>query len=573
MKRLLSLMLCLILVLSVFSGCGSDPTVSTEETTAVSESEAVAEAPQEEAAETVEEATVEATESVVESVVEEEPAEPAHTLPLTEDDITFTLFTGMNPNLMTVIDTYAETSIIRWLTEVTGVTVEIPAVHPASEAEQWTLMAASGDFADFMCSIGNYTGGAQGALDDEIIYDLNDMQEYMPYFFDMLASDPDVAKDCTLDSGSIAATYRVITGDYYIYDYGPVVRADWLDALALEVPTTYDEYYEVLKAFKSEYDATMWMSGSQTSVLSLGYNIRCGYTFGRASGLDCFYVEDGEVKCGFYADEFKDYLTMMQQWTSEGLISTDFAMTSSDYVNSDGTSFANVTSNKHGIWKEEANGLTAYDGYDMELVAAPFARQNADDVISVENGKTRVDGIQFAIATTCEYPELAAEWLDMWYSEEAEIVANWGLEGEGFEYDENGEPHYTELVTNNPNGLAMSFARELYAAPTGGYMYNMQTVYSLWNEQQIAFCELWGENMDNAKSLPSFMSKTTEESEEFAQLSGDLITYVSETLSKLVLGELNLEADLDTFISTIKEMGMDRLLEIQQDSYDRYLER
>ena len=33
------------------------------------------------------------------------------------------------------------------------------------------------------------------------------------------------------------------------------------------------------------------------------------------------------------------------------------------------------------------------------------------------------------------------------------------------------------------------------------------------------------------------------------------------------------EGDLDTFVSTIKEMGMDRLVEIQQASYDRYLER
>lgn len=565
MKRLLSLMLCVLLVVGLISGCGTEAS-TVSEAAQESVTEPVSQAP-----ETVpeqEEVSVSEAESLV-----EEPVKPSHELPLTEEDITFTLFTGMNPNLMTVIDTYAETAIIRWLTEVTGVTVEIPAVHPASEAEQWTLMAASGDFADFMCSIGNYTGGAQGALDDEIVYDLNQFQEEMPYFFDMLATYPDVAKDCTLDSGSIPATYRVISGDYYNMDFGEVIRSDWLEALNLEIPQTYDEYYDVLKAFKSEYDATMWMSGSQTSVLSLGYNIRCGYTFGRASGLDCFYQENGEVKCGFYAEEFKDYLTMVQKWTGEGLIDPDFTTYSCDYVNSDGTAFAAVTSGEHGIWKEEANGFAAYDAYDMEFTAIPLARHNADDVISVNAGKTRVDGIQFAIATTCEHPELAAQWLDMWYSEDGTMVANWGLEGEGFEYDENGDPHYTELVTNNPNGLAMSFARELYAAPTGGYMYNMATVYSLWDEHQLSAAEVWCQNFDASKAMPSFMSRTTEESEEYAQISGDLVTYVSETLSKLQLGELNLENDLDTFISTIREMGMDRLVELNQISYDRYMAR
>lgn len=565
MKRLLSLILCVLLVAGLLSGCGTEAS-TVSEAAQESVTEPVSQAP-----ETVpeqEEVSVSEAESLV-----EEPVKPSHELPLTEEDITFTLFTGMNPNLMTVIDTYAETAIIRWLTEVTGVAVEIPAVHPASEAEQWTLMAASGDFADFMCSIGNYTGGAQGALDDEIVYDLNQFQEEMPYFFDMLATYPEVAKDCTLDSGSIPATYRVISGDYYNMDSGEVIRSDWLEALNLEIPQTYDEYYDVLKAFKSEYDATMWMSGSQTSVLSLGYNIRCGYTFGRASGLDCFYQENGEVKCGFYAEEFKDYLTMIQKWTGEGLIDPDFTTYSCDYVNSDGTAFAAVTSGEHGIWKEEANGFAAYDAYDMEFTAIPLARHNADDVISVDAGKTRVDGIQFAIATTCEHPELAAQWLDMWYSEEGTMVANWGLEGEGFEYDENGDPHYTELVTNNPNGLAMSFARELYAAPTGGYMYNMSTIYSLWDEQQLSAAEVWCQNFDASKAMPSFMSRTTEESEEYAQISGDLVTYVSETLSKLQLGELNLENDLDTFISTIREMGMDRLLELNQISFDRYMAR
>ena len=571
-KRLLALLLACAMMLAL-AACGGGEAASSAP---AEESAAVSEAAPEAAPETAEEPAPEeapAEEAPVEESVPAEPEEPAHVLPLTEEDITFHLFTGMNPNLMTYVEDYTATAIIRWLTEQTGVKMEIPAVHPATEAEQWTLMIASGDYADFLCSLGNYTGGAQGALDDEIVYDLNDMQEYMPYFYGMLETYPEVYKNCKLDSGSMPATYRVISGDYYPADAGMMVRADWLDAVGLEVPTTYDEYYEVLKAFKSEYDATMWMSGSGSSTLAHGYNIRAGYTFGRVSGLDCFTLEDGKVQCGFYTEEFKEFLTMIQKWMGEGLIDRDYFTYNCDFVNSDSNAFQAVSTGKHGIWKEEANGFAAYDGYDMEIVAAPYARHNADDVIAIDGGKSRVDGIQFAISTTCEHPELAAEWLDMWYSPEAEIVANWGLEGEGFEYDADGNPHYTELITNNPDGLAMNFARELYAAPTGGYMYNMQTVYSLWNEAQLSAAELWCQNISGEKQLPTYMSMTTEESEQYSSIAGDLITYVSENLSKLMLGELNLEGDLDTFISTIKEMGMDDLIEIQQGVYERYLER
>lgn len=55
---------------------------------------------------------------------------------------------------------------------------------------------------------------------------------------------------------------------------GLAIRKDWLDKLNMDIPETYEDWYNVLKVFKSEYNATMWATSSATlsyNYLSMGY--------------------------------------------------------------------------------------------------------------------------------------------------------------------------------------------------------------------------------------------------------------------------------------------------------------
>ena len=37
-------------------------------------------------------------------------------------------------------------------------------------------------------------------------------------------------------------------------------------------------------------------------------------------------------------------------------------------------------------------------------------------------------------------------------------------------------------------GSGQSFGK--FSPPTGGYLYNMQTVYSLWSEETLSYCDV-----------------------------------------------------------------------------------
>ena len=65
---------------------------------------------------------------------------------------------------------------------------------------------------------------------------------------------------------------------------------------------------------------------------------------------------------------------------------------------------------------------------------------------------------------------------------------------------------------------------------------------------------------------------TTDESDEYNSMAGDITTYGQENFLKYIIGDAPI-SDLDSFIQTCKDMGIEKCLEIRQASLDRYYQR
>lgn len=70
--------------------------------------------------------------------------------------------------------------------------------------------------------------------------------------------------------------------------------------------------------------------------------------------------------------------------------------------------------------------------------------------------------------------------------------------------------------------------------------------------------------------LPEGISLTSDESAEASALQSDIYTYVSEAIPKFILGDLDIEADWDEFVSNVKSMGIEDVIDIYQGALDRY---
>lgn len=70
------------------------------------------------------------------------------------------------------------------------------------------------------------------------------------------------------------------------------------------------------------------------------------------------------------------------------------------------------------------------------------------------------------------------------------------------------------------------------------------------------------------------ISLTSEESQERSSMYTDIQSYVLETSTRFVTGELDVTGeDWDNYINTIKGRGLDRCVEITQGALDRYMAR
>ena len=64
---------------------------------------------------------------------------------------------------------------------------------------------------------------------------------------------------------------------------------------------------------------------------------------------------------------------------------------------------------------------------------------------------------------------------------------------------------------------------------------------------------------------------SAEETDQLAQISNDIATYSNETLMKLCLGQYDL-ANIDEYINTLKELGLEDYVAIYQARHNRYMQ-
>ena len=176
-----------------------------------------------------------------------------------------------------------------------------------------------------------------------------------------------------------------------------------------------------------------------------------------------------------------------------------------------------------------------------------------------------------SISTQCENTELATKWCNFWFTEQGFLLATYGIEGESYTLDASGNPVFTELVTNNPNGLSQREAQSMYSLSQFPTLSKKSVDFLSLNDEQIAAIEVWDSSIDGAYLMPD-VSLTPEESAEYASIMSDINTYASTTVDQMVIGEFSL-ADWDAFTDTLRGMKLERCVEIYQAALDRYNSR
>ena len=607
-KKQMALALVACMLLGLCAGCGQR---STEDSAAPSPSAAAS------AETTAEQNTPDVTEpdSAQEASSQEMPAETDFTeananmdftayqemlkglttaLPITEDEVILTYFMGFETNTLSYLDggDLMNHQVWTWLRENTGVTVDLTVVDKANQSDKFNLMIASGDYTDLM-NIGDYTAGTEAAYEEDIIIDLSDyIEEYMPNYDQIIHSDQNVLKEVQ-DGDMFLRAYPIKDQIANPTGIGAFVRMDWLEDLDLEVPQTYDELTEVLRAFKTEKGATEPMAlfntvSLQNGLLSGGFGSLAELS-ANAMGTNfsnSFYQEDGEVIYGATAEGTRKYLSWLHDLYTENLINFEnmqnretnpFSDLNAGYA-ADGTNgyifsnqpfggnYSTMAASQYG--DENCNWWPVQDVAETAGQTIPFFEENS---LVDSTGASAI-----SISSQCDNVEVALQFLDFGYSYEGSLLYNFGFQkgsGQGqyetWDFDAEGVPTFDAEVMNSiaTTNIASSI---IATKDLAGVVFDARLAFE-FGERELSCFEAWSTNKNTSNILGSDTILTAQEMTDASAIYSDIITYVGTSALQFINGDLdvNSDADWNAYVDNITSMGIEKLTSIVQGAYDR----
>ncbi len=501
--------------------------------------------------------------------------------PLSKEKLVLTAFAPFNPSKTGgAISNYGELPIYKILAEKTNITMKF--IHPpvGQEKEQLNLMVAAGDFPDVIeWEWMNYMGGAEKAIRDGAATPLNKMlPKYAPNLSRLLKQNPQIRKEMLTDKGTIYCFPFLRKDPFLRSTWGFQLRKDWLDKLGLKVPTTVNEWYTVLKAFK-ERDPNGNGKADEIPLIATGLH---GNPYGNNAlrywtfpwGIEYgFYHVKGVVKYGPAEPEFKDWLKTMNQWYREGLIDPDF-------ISNDDKSFdAKVLNDIAGSWHGTSSGnfgrftaLAQKKNPDFHLVGAPYPLGAAGKPYNLYSSAAKqFPGSGAAITKSNKHVIETVKFLDYAFSPEGHMLFNFGVEGLTYKMV-NGYPQLTDLIAKNPK-LPIDQAIGAHFRGVDQPPCEMdRRIY----EQRVFLPELrdsiklWA-TADISRVMPS-VSLLPEEVRKYSDIMNEVTTYTDEMTVKFIVGRVPL-SKYDDYLQTINKMGIKEAVAMQQASYKRYLIR
>src|SRR5690606_11232330 len=233
------------------------------------------------------------------------------------------------------------------------------------------------------------------------------------------------------------------------------VRKGWLDQVDMEPPTTLDEFEAYLEAIKQADPA----GGGKTIPFTTSTDVlwidilRSTFGLGNrgnaAGRLDA--DESGRVRFWPAIEQYRDLLVYVNRLYTKGLVQQDVFTT-------DAASFNNLGK----------QGLIGAAG--MQTPTASFTRDPGDDYVALLPLKqTSSDPIPewvlvgsplvglggWVSTDKNEHFVQSIRWMDFWYGDEGSRLFFMGIEGESYEQTGDGEYEFTDLITDNPDGLTV----------------------------------------------------------------------------------------------------------------------
>jgi putative aldouronate transport system substrate-binding protein len=360
-----------------------------------------------------------------------------------------------------------------------------------------------------------------------------------------------------------------------------LINKKWCDNLGLSLPTTWDELYNVLVAFRDR-DPNQNGQNDEIPMDSWYFSSFGFFNLLGSTGIQCvdlnnenyYFAEDGKVKCIFNDVRLKRFLSFLNKLYAEKLINQEVFTRDYSTMITMAQGDPETKTAKVGLnfsWSAESlYGPALADQY----VALPPIKESAGSTIEPRYtfDDLRYGANMIVMSANTKDKAAAMRLINAFYSPEYSIQSRFGGIGEGIEQTSNGykllpsaDPSidrdtYTWLITINSYGpyyisesLNSRFEREITGAFAEKVAYNEAHARIDWKKDYLGI---------------KFFKISPEDYETMGLNSANfnVISYWAKWVT-----EGGIENEWDAYIDHLTKNGLEENLKILQKYQDAYI--
>ncbi|HIV51583.1 MAG TPA: substrate-binding domain-containing protein [Candidatus Faecalibacterium intestinipullorum] len=480
-------------------------------------------------------------------------------------------------------------TIFKRLEEATNVHIEWTAIQSDQWGDKITLtMSNPKTLTDFIFSADFSDSNLLRYADQGVIIALEDyIDNNMPNLKAVFDKYPEYRTMCTDTEGHIWGLpwiEQLGANKTAIQTVGNMsfINTKWLNFLGLEMPTTVDEFEQVLIAFRDNAAALQSEFGIEGSIIPMSCIVNDGDQdpgilingFGEGygdmdKGRHIAVTNDRKVICAATQEGFKKGVEWLHQLYAEGLIDPEcFTQEWSTYV-------SKGKAGRYGVcfsW-DVANVDNLTDWEPLPALTADVTNitpQNGSFTSGFNRGRC-------VVTAKAANPALVCAWLDQMYDPMQSPQNNWGTYGEEDEFDifemstnADGEP----MLKHAPLGDASPVeVRE--AECVGGPLAVLDEYYDVYvtcpddAQYRLDWIEqIYTPDMNNDYVYPNvFMS--TEDTTQVSNLEADISTYINTCKADWIMNGMA-SGSWEEYLSKLEAYGLSDYLAIMQKYLDAY---
>ncbi|MFA9557668.1 ABC transporter substrate-binding protein [Evansella sp. AB-rgal1] len=444
---------------------------------------------------------------------------------------------------------------VQYVLGETGVEYELLTPPAGADATEYlNLMFASEDFPDIFRPIGGIERtliqqGAALPLDDLL-------PVHAPHVWESVPEEAwDVVRSATPD-GKIYYVPKV----YLVPERAALIRQDWIDTVGHDMPTTVDEYVDLLRAFRDEDPNGNGENDElPTSGREFGTwmdHLFAIYGVAMWEGKPEWDIYDGEIQYAGITDNMKAAITFIQQLYDEKLLDNE------TFLNKGDVWTAKINNNLVGSWyhlpanlRDRHNAMIESGAPDAYVVGMPMPKADGFEGFITQKSMGEPE---WMIPKASEDKAAAAlRLLDFFYNSEYDDFVRYGIEGAQHKV-ENGEKVLIPATDDTPIALGM---RNL----TTQEDMEIRISETFPEHQQQMVRDIFVVSTADARRIAGDGLPATVY-EGYPDIQSHKL--FQEYLTKIVIGEWPIEK-FDEFVDRWYQAGGDKVTERVQEWYDR----